>query len=148
MSKGDIKWWFEPGNGQKWGWLLPVDIGVYLDGIYGHKSPITIFAREIGVSASTVTRWRAGHVPMPKLAALYLHQRWGRFKKLKDQKPLTGPWLPECRSSNGVAGSAKVEEMLQTAADADKPALVAIKHSRIYDHKMVTPDEDSPPMFD
>ncbi len=148
MSKGDIKWWFEPGNGQKWGWLLPVDIGIYLDGIYGAKSPITIFAREIGVSASTVTRWRAGHVPMPKLPALYLHQRWGRFKRLADQKPLDSKWLPECRSANGAMACNITPEMLRTAADADRAALEAIRHSGIYDAKSVTPDENTPPMFD
>ena len=133
MSKGDIKWWFEPGNGQKWGWMLPVDITVALQNAYGPQSPMSKFAEEVGVSPATVSRWCAGKVPMPKLPALYLTIRTGAATR--EVKLLTGAakWLPECRSVNGSMKGNVTLKMLQTVADADRAASSAPAPQDDYD---------------
>ncbi len=101
MSKGDIKWWFEPGDGQKIGWMMPGHIQSALQYLYGERAPGAAFAAEIGVSHSTVYRWSSGLAPMPKLPALYLHGKTTCGQRRADVKPLFAPWLPECYSANG-----------------------------------------------
>lgn len=103
MSKGDIKWWFEPGNGQKWGWMTPENLKHILAEVYGSKTPGQKFAAEIGVSNSTVSRWGSGTVPMPMLPAHYLHLKHRVLTTIEQVPALSAPWLPKCRSANGVA---------------------------------------------
>jgi hypothetical protein len=102
MSKGDIKWWYEAKNGQKWGWMNPTTLMNTLWEVYGTKAPITKFAAEIGVSSSTVSRWCSGAVPMPLLPAHFLHLKHRVLTTIEQIPALTAPWLPEGRSANGV----------------------------------------------
>lgn len=95
------EWWKTDKDGRRIGWMWPEDFTAELQAHYNMKTKwITTFAKEFGISAATVRRYRDGENPIPLQVARHV-QMLNMIKANRSGMPvLQAEWLPVCRGAN------------------------------------------------
>lgn len=86
-------WWFVNENGQRIGFMDPIEFESILAGYYGDKVWVRLFSEDFGFSCPTIYRWNQGLTPIPRNVAMcvLMLAKLGGPKKLPT---LNTPWLP------------------------------------------------------
>ncbi len=98
------EWWKTDKDGRRIGWMWPEDFTAILQAHYNMKTKwIVTFAKDFGISAATVRRYRDGDNPIPKQVARHV-QMLDMIRANRSELPeLQAEWLPVCNGANARA---------------------------------------------
>jgi len=118
-------WWHVDDNGQRIGYMDPIEFGSILAGYYGDKVWVRMFADDFGFSQPTVYRWNQGITPIPRHTALIVLML-AKLGGPKNLPKLDTPWLPQVDATDAVPGH-PVATPKKTAKTVDRtPDLSAL----------------------
>lgn len=99
-------WWHVNENGQRIGYMDPIEFESILAGYYGDKTWVRLFALDFGFSQPTVYRWAQGLTPLPRHVSMIVVML-AKLGGPSNLPAMDTPWLPEVDENTSVPGQPK-----------------------------------------